>query len=115
MFQHLFGTKNSQVQMTTEVDVHEAQRLQQAGAQLIDVREPSEFANGHAKGAINIPLSKLTHRIGEVRTNTPVLMICLSGGRSRSAQDVLKRQNIPDVRNVKGGKNAWQAAKLPTE
>jgi rhodanese-related sulfurtransferase len=115
MFQHLFGIKNSQAQMTTEVDAHEAQRLQQTGAQLIDVREPFEFATGHAKGAINIPLSKLTHYIGEVRTDTPVLVICLSGGRSRSAQDFLRRQNISDVRNVKGGTSAWQAAKLPTE
>ena len=115
MFQHLFGAKNSQGSMSTDIDVYEAQRLQQEGAQLIDVREPSEFRAGHAKGAINIPLGRLTQRIKEVRTDIPVLVICLSGGRSRNAQAMLKQQNIADVRNVKGGTSAWMGARLPME
>jgi rhodanese-related sulfurtransferase len=89
--------------------------LLEEGAQLVDVREASEFAEGHVKGALNVPLGELTKRMGEIRTDVPVLVICLSGGRSRSAQTILKRQKWTDVRNVRGGTNAWFATRLPME
>ena len=97
------------------VEVTEAHRLQQEGAQLIDVREPGEYAGGHAQGARNIPLDQLVQRAGEVRGDTPVLVICQSGGRSARAQDLLTRQGTPDVRNVRGGTGAWRRAGLPLD
>lgn len=110
MFQHLFGGKNAEQH---EVAVREAQRLQQEGAQLIDVREPSEFAAGHAKGARNIPLNQLANRLSELHSSRPVLVICQSGSRSQTAQKLLQRQKIEHVLNVRGGTGAWRAAGLP--
>ncbi len=115
MFGRLFGGNNSQERVSTEVTVVEARQLQQQGAQLIDVRETTEFASGHALGAYNIPLGELAGRLSEIRAHGTVLLICQSGSRSRTAQGLLARQNILDVRNVKGGTSAWRAAKLPME
>jgi rhodanese-related sulfurtransferase len=116
MFERLFGSKSEPT--TTDVSVAEARNLQQHGAQLIDVRESSEFAAGHARGARNIPLSQLANRMGELHTDGTVLLICQSGSRSRTAQTLLERQNVRNVRNVrnvKGGTSAWRAARLPME
>ena len=115
MFQRLFGTGNTQGEMPPDVDVLKVQQLQQEGVQLIDVREPGEFASGHAKGAHNIPLGQLAQRQEEVQRNGTVLVICQSGNRSEAAQGLLKRLSVADVRNVRGGTSAWRAAGLPIE
>jgi rhodanese-related sulfurtransferase len=100
---------------TADVDVAQAQALQQEGALLIDVREAYEFQAGHAKGARSIPLSQLQQRVGEIEPTKTVLLICQSGGRSLSAQALLQRRQYADVRNVLGGTSAWQRAKLPMQ
>lgn len=100
---------------TTEVDVTAAHTLQQQGAQLVDVREPGEFAAGHARGARNIPLGQFGIRIGEIATDRTVLLICRSGNRSRVAQDLLRRRHIIETRNVRGGMLAWHSAGLPVK
>ncbi len=115
MFERFFGGKMMNSGETTETDVVGARKLQQEGAQLIDVREPYEFSSGHAKGAKNIPLGQLAQRLKEIHQDRTVLVICQSGNRSRSAQGLLRRQNIADVRNVRGGTSAWRAAQLPME
>ena len=107
----LVGTQDS----TTNVDVAQAHGLQQEGAQLIDVRETHEFRSGHAKGARSIPLGQLQQRIGEIKVDRPVLVICQSGSRSRSAQSILLQKQLTDVRNVLGGTSAWRRAGLPMQ
>ena len=115
MFERFFGGKALNSDDTNETDVLGARKLQQEGAQLVDVREPYEFESGHAKGAKNIPLGQLAQRLNEIQRDKTVLVICQSGNRSRSAQGLLRRQNTVDVRNVRGGTSAWRAAKLPME
>jgi rhodanese-related sulfurtransferase len=105
----------SDTDAAAEVDVTTAHTLQQQGAQLVDVREPGEFAAGHARGARNIPLNQLGNRIGEVATDRTVLLICRSGNRSRVAQDLLRRRSIADTRNVRGGMLAWHRAGMPVK
>ena len=51
-------------------------------AQLIDVREPNEFENGHILGARNIPMSQMKMRLQEIRPDKPVYLYCQSGNRS---------------------------------
>ena len=63
-------------------------------AQLIDVREPDEYAAGHAQHAINIPMSEFAQRVGEVDTNRDVYVICLSGGRSARVCEYLDALDI---------------------
>ena len=81
---------------------------------IIDVREPDEFATGHAASALNIPLGDLGERFGQVAGDQPVYLICQSGGRSSRATEALDAQGF-DVVNVDGGTTAWMDAKLPTE
>ncbi len=82
---------------------------------LVDVRQPEEFKSGHVAGARSLPLPTLANRLGELTKDAPIYCICLSGGRSQSACDLLQRQGFTNVTNVVGGMNAWQQAGLPSK
>jgi rhodanese-related sulfurtransferase len=96
-----------------EVDVQEAAQRQAAGAALIDVREPDEFDDVRAVGAVLLPLGELPDRAAEVPAGGPVLVICRSGARSARAVQYLVAQGV-DATNVAGGTIAWLDAGLPT-
>lgn len=103
-----------------EISVSEAwQRLSEGGQEpapaLIDVREVWEYRNGHAQGAVNIPLSELQRRITEVPTDREVLFICQVGGRSMQAAHFARARGNARGVNVGGGTEAWQAHGLPME
>lgn len=76
-------------------------------AQLIDVREPNEFDNGHILGARNIPLTQLKARKIEVRPDKPVYLYCESGVRSARAAGTLKKLGCTDISHLKGGFKKW--------
>ncbi|MFD2208938.1 rhodanese-like domain-containing protein [Virgibacillus halophilus] len=76
-------------------------------AQLIDVREPQEFKNGHILGARNIPLTQLKQRLVELRKDKPVYLYCQSGSRSARAAQVLHKKGYEDVNQLKGGFKKW--------
>ncbi|WP_018117944.1 rhodanese-like domain-containing protein [Corynebacterium mastitidis] len=85
-----------------------------ADAQFIDVREPDEYAQGHARGAINIPMSEFVGRIGEISTERDVYLICKLGGRSRECGEYLEQARGGErVINVEGGTEAWREQGLP--
>lgn len=79
---------------------------------LIDVREPDEYAAGHAEGAINIPLRDLERQLSSIPSANPVYVICQSGRRSSAAVETLTAHRI-DAINVDGGTSAWQENHLP--
>jgi rhodanese-related sulfurtransferase len=83
-------------------------------AMIVDVREPFEFASGHAQRAVNIPMGELTGRHTELPTALPVYVICASGGRSAQATVFLVEVGHNAI-NVLGGTSAWQSARLPIE
>lgn len=87
------------------VDGPEAHRLVAAGATLVDVRTPGEFASGHAEGARNIPVDEVEARMGELPRDKPVVVYCASGRRSASAAAILSRAGYP-VRDL-GPFSAW--------
>ena len=62
----------------------DARKLYQKGAQIIDVREPNEFANEHLKNAINIPVDSI-EQIADSWLGKPILLYCASGFRSQIA------------------------------
>lgn len=99
---------------------HEAVHRLNAGALLVDVREPGEFAAAHAAQARSLPLSQIHARgapalqaLDAFEAATEVLLICQSGMRSRLAQRSLASDTRRRYVNVNGGMGAWIAAGLP--
>ena len=85
-------------------------------ALVIDVRESTAFKKGHIKGAINLPLSSIKDKIGELATqnkDSAVLAYCNSGATSTRACRLLKQAGFSNVHNIAGGINGWSDAKLP--
>jgi hydroxyacylglutathione hydrolase len=82
--------------------------------QLLDVRSASEFASGHIVGAVNIPLSELNQRVGEVFLNGPVVVYCAGGYRSSIAASLLRARGIGSVVDLIGGFAAWSEASNST-
>ncbi len=65
------------------------------GAVIIDVRSPHEYDNGHIRGSKNIPLNIIAQRAEQIKSwDKPVITVCKSGARSRSAQSMLKKVGV---------------------
>ena len=79
----------------------QTQALRNAGYQLIDVRTPSEFANGSIPGAINIPVDEIRERVSEIKKE-PILVNCQVGQRGHTATMLLKELGF-DATNLDGG------------
>ncbi|MFN3218781.1 MAG: rhodanese-like domain-containing protein [Acidimicrobiales bacterium] len=79
------------------------------GAQLIDVRQPDEFASGSLPGARNLPLGDLAARAGELDPSRRVVLLCRSGARSGRAAEYLESIGFGDVVNLSGGMMAAAA------
>jgi rhodanese-related sulfurtransferase len=99
-----------------EVDVRQAADARSAGtAQIVDVREPDEWAEGHIPGAIHIPLAILARQAANLDPTRPVITVCRSGNRSLVALKPLRAAGFTDARSLAGGMKAWQAAGQPVE
>jgi sulfur-carrier protein adenylyltransferase/sulfurtransferase len=85
-----------------------AQRLE-SGEQLeiIDVREPYEWAIGHIPGARLVPLSRIAEEIPRLDKRRETILYCKVGGRSLSAARQLAEAGVSDVRNLSGGILRW--------
>ncbi len=82
------------------------------GGWLLDVREPDEWAAGHAPQARHIPLGQLGARAAEVPQDQDVYVICRSGHRSARAAEALNGAGWRAI-NVAGGMQNWAAAGRP--
>ena len=79
-------------------------------AVMVDVREPDEWAAGHAPNAVHIPLGELPARLDELpESDDTVGIVCRMGGRSARAVQWLVMQGY-DVANVEGGMLEWERA-----
>jgi rhodanese-related sulfurtransferase len=81
-------------------------------ARLVDVREPEEWAAGHAPSATHIPLGELGTRYLEIPQDAPVYLICRMGSRSNQAAHALCGAGW-DALNVSDGMQGWAAAGRP--
>jgi rhodanese-related sulfurtransferase len=98
-----------------ETDVaHTVQARAAGAAQIVDVREPDEWAAGHIPGAIHIPLGQLMAR-QRLDPQRPVITVCRSGNRSLAAVDQLVAGGFRDVKSLAGGMQAWTADGQPVE
>jgi rhodanese-related sulfurtransferase len=79
-------------------------------AYLLDVREPEEWTAGHAPDAHHMPMMEVPVRMAEVPTDTEVVVVCRSGGRSGQVVSYLMGNGWDNVRNLDGGMQSWAAA-----
>lgn len=84
-------------------------------AVILDVREESEYKQGHILNSLHIPLGTLSAKMARLEKyrQRPIIANCLNGNRSAHACRVLKKNGFEKVYNLKGGLNAWQDASLP--
>jgi rhodanese-related sulfurtransferase len=91
-----------------------AELIAAGGVQLIDVRTHDEHAAGHIPGDRLIPLSDLAAEAGTIDSDRPVILYCLSGGRSTMATQALSAAGF-DAHNMSGGFREWHGAGLAVE
>jgi rhodanese-related sulfurtransferase len=108
-----------------EVEPSELLELQKFGCPIVDVREPEEFADGHLPGAVNIPRGLLEFEVdGHPAVNyqtaealshrqRPVVLYCLSGGRSALAAEALLGLGFGDPVSLADGTLGWADAGRP--
>jgi hydroxyacylglutathione hydrolase len=77
--------------------------------QIVDVRSPEEWSEGHLPGALHIPLAQLPDRVGALDASAPIVLHCKGGGRSSIATSFLQSRGMTNVSNLAGGFDAWVA------
>ena len=96
------------------VSVHDLKTALDEGADVLDVREPEEYAAGHVPGARLVPLGTVPTVVADLPADRPVYVVCQAGGRSAQAAAYLARQGV-DAVNVDGGTGDWASAGYPLE
>lgn len=103
----------------SECTVHDVQEMRTSGKEfaLVDVREESEFANGHLPGAIHLGKGIIERDIEQQipDTSTKVVLYCGGGFRSALAADALQKMGYTDVISMDGGWSGWKAAGFEVE
>lgn len=93
-----------------------ARKIQKTpGAQVVDVRTPSEFKAGHIKDASNVDISsgEFKSMAAALDKSKPVFVYCLSGGRSASAAKYLRSEGYKEVYEMPGGMMEWRNKDMP--
>lgn len=95
LFKNLFASSESTEALKAHIE---------AGAVLVDVRTPDEFASGSVEGAVNIPLGEIAQRYKELDPEARIIVFCRSGNRSSQAKSILESKGYTKV--VNGG--TWE-------
>jgi phage shock protein E len=111
------GQAAAQTKSVLPVNEYE-KAVQVKGVQLLDVRRPDEYREGHIKGSVNADwfnkeqFAPVTNKLDKSKT---VYVYCLSGVRSDKAAAWLVKQGFTKVVNLQGGIAAWKEADKPLE
>ena len=90
------------------INVEEAhQKLHQAMAVLVDIRDPQSFAMGHTPGAFHLTYDTLGAFLRDNDVDTAVMVMCYHGNSSKGAAQYLLQQGYDKVYSVDGGFDAW--------
>ena len=74
-------------------------QLVKEGATILDVRTKGEYASGHIRGAVNIPVEKLADNLSKLKKNSVIITCCASGMRSATAKGLLISKGFLNVYN----------------
>ena len=94
-----------------------SQKVASEKGQVIDVRTPKEFQQGHLKNAQNIHLydQDFGQRIEKLDKKQTVYVYCKAGGRSAEAVEILQNHGFENIIELEGGTDSWSEANLPLE
>lgn len=81
----------------------------------MSVSRPSEWNEAHIPGSVHIPLGNLAKRAGTLESDRPVVAVCRSGNRSKTAVQILQRAGFTDASSMAGGVVAWAKSGKPIE
>ncbi|MEL7937828.1 thiosulfate sulfurtransferase GlpE [Pseudomonas delhiensis] len=87
----------------------QAQQLRQAGAQVVDIRDPQSYAMGHVSGSRHIDNYSVADFIRLADLDAPLLVFCYHGNSSQSAAAYFVQQGFTDVYSVDGGFELWRS------
>ena len=105
----LLGGGRVDGRLRSTVKAAQALDLVRGGATLLDVRENSEWKSGHAPGAVHVALGNIDQAPKRLRQDRPVVVMCATGMRSRTAARHLRGRGY-DAASLSGGIGAWQRA-----
>lgn len=110
---NLFGSNFEKYQRL--IPVQAIQLINHEDPLIIDVREESEFAEGHILNSAHVPLSSLSDKMTRLQKHQdkPIIVSCMTGGRSAQACNILVKNGFEKVYNLHGGIMAWRNADLP--
>ena len=98
------------------IDAHEAARLKESGATLVDIREAHEYARGHIAGSRNVALSGWAGADLQTATGQPIVFLCAGGTRTTmNAGPIAAKAGDTEAYVLQGGLAAWKSAGLPVE
>lgn len=105
----------SDLRLVTPLRADEVIAAQPAGLVVLDVRTPSEFADGSLSGAINIDRfdPAFADHLNRLDKNAPYVVYCRTGNRSSEATAVMADLGFTNVYEINGGILAWSGAGLP--
>ena len=102
-----------------EIDIEQLKAMQSSGDKftLVDVREESEWAAGHAKGAVHMGKGVIERDIESKipEKDAKLVLYCGSGSRSALAADALAKMGYTNAVSLAGGLTAYKSANLPIE
>jgi len=107
----------SLVNETIAVDEFQKKMSELKDAQLLDVRTPGEYEDGHLKGALNINWkgNDFEQQASKLDKTKPVLVYCLGGGRSAAAAEKMQAMGFTAIYNMEGGFMKWTSANKPVD
>ncbi len=105
----------SPVSLSAESTVEQVVAMRDQGVFILDVREPSEWAQFHIPESTLIPLGELSNRLKEIPKDQDIVVVCRSGNRSAQGRDILLAAGFTNVTSMAGGVTEWRTQGYPVD
>ena len=105
------SSKIQSEEVSRDISIDESKKLINQGevTLILDVRDADEFAKGHLKNAIQIPVKELKENLNDIEKfkDELVLVYCRSGKKSAEAINILKENGFKNLVHMKDGISKW--------